>query len=183
MFIFSFKLGEAFLGRMSVVFYKEVGFSNSEIGAYSKLITWWVTIIFAVIGGAFTIRFGIYKGLMIAGIAMAASNLMFAIMAQVGPDPTLFIATIIIDGFTAAWSTVAMVAFISLLCNHTFSASQYALMASLSVLGRTVLGGSSGWVVDSLNGNWSVFFILTAIMVIPALILLHHLRKHIAVLQ
>ncbi|MFC3094293.1 MFS transporter [Alteromonas sediminis] len=182
LFIFSFKIGEAFLGRMSIVFYKEIGFSNSEIGAYSKLINWWVTIVFAVIGGAFTIRFGIYRGLMVAGIAMAASNLMFAWMAQVGPDPSLFIATVIVDGFTAAWSTVAMVAFISLLCNHTFSATQYALMASLSVLGRTVLAGTSGIMVDALDGNWSVFFVITAIMVIPALILLRHLRSRVAVL-
>jgi len=182
LFIFSFKIGEAFLGRMSIVFYKEIGFSNSEIGAYSKLINWWVTIVFAVIGGAFTIRFGIYRGLMVAGIAMAASNLMFAWMAQVGPDPRLFIATVVVDGFTAAWSTVAMVAFISLMCNHAFSATQYALMASLSVLGRTVLAGSSGIMVDSLDGNWSVFFVITAIMVIPALFLLRHLRSRIDVL-
>lgn len=183
LFIFSFKIGEAFLGRMSIVFYKEIGFSNSEIGAYSKLINWWVTIVFAVIGGAFTIRFGIYKGLMVAGIAMAASNLMFAWMAQVGPDPSLFIATVIVDGFTSAWSTVAMVAFISLLCNHNFSATQYALMASLSTLGRNLLGGSSGWLVDSLDGNWPVFFIITALMVIPALLLLRHLRTRISVLH
>lgn len=183
LFIFSFKLGEAFLGRMSIVFYKEIGFSNTEIGTYSKLINWWVTIVFAILGGAFTIRFGIYRGLMIAGIAMASSNLMFAWLAQVGPSPGLFIAAVVIDGFTTSWSTVAMVAFISLLCNHTFSATQYALMASLSTLGRTVIGGSSGIMVDSLGGNWTLFFIITAVMVIPALMLLKRLKNQVAVLS
>lgn len=183
LFIFLFKIGEAFLGRMSIVFYKEIGFSNSEIGSLSKLLNWWVTIVFSILGGIVNIRYGIYRGLMIAGIAMASSNLMFAWMAQAGPNKLLFAATVIVDGFTAAWSAVAMVAFISLLCNRTFSASQYALMASLSVAGRTLLASGSGFIVDSMNGNWSAFFILTAVMVIPSLLFLRTIRADILRLE
>lgn len=179
LFVFLFKIGEAFLGRMSIVFYKELGFSNSEIGTYSKLLNWWVTIIFSVIGGLVNIRYGIYRGLLIAGTAMAASNLMFAWMAEIGPHKGWFVATIVLDGFTSAWSTVAMVAFISLLCNRAFSATQYALMASLSVLSRTLLASSSGILVDKLGGNWSLFFIITAVMVIPSLLILYRLRHQI----
>lgn len=179
LFIFLFKIGEAFLGRMSIVFYKEIGFSNSDIGTYSKLLNWWITIIFAVIGGAVNMKYGIYRGLMIGGIAMASSNLMFALMALVGPNKALFAATVFIDGFTAAWSSVALVAFISLLCNQAFSATQYALMASLGVFGRTLLASSSGMIVDGLDGNWALFFVLTAIMVIPSLWFLYRIRQDI----
>lgn len=179
LFILLFKIGEAFLGRMSVVFYKEVGFSNAEIGFYSKLIGWWVTIAFSLIGSLFTMRFGIVKGLFIGGIAMAASNLMFALMALVGPSQLLFLATVIVDGYTMAWSSVAFVAFISMLCNRSFTASQYALLASLGSLGRTFLGSSSGLLVDSLNGNWSLFFLLTSLMVIPSLVILYFLKDRL----
>lgn len=179
LFIFLFKIGEAFLGRMSIVFYKEIGFSNSDIATYSKLLNWWVTIVFSLLGGLVNIRYGIYRGLMIAGVAMAASNLLFALIAQTGPSTSLLTITVIVDGFTGAWSTVAMVAFISLLCNRAFSATQYALMASLSVAGRTLVASSSGFVVDSLEGNWSLFFILTAVMVIPSLCFLYSIRHHI----
>lgn len=183
LFIFLFKIGEAFLGRMSIVFYKEVGFSNSDIATYSKLLNWWVTIVFAVLGGMVNIRYGIYRGLMTGGIAMAASNLMFAMMAYVGPDKALFAATVFVDGFTAAWSSVALVAFISLLCNQAFSASQYALMASLGVFGRTSMASASGFIVDWMGGNWSAFFILTALMVIPSLIFLWTIKDHIYALE
>jgi len=179
LFIFLFKIGEAFLGRMSIIFYKEVGFSNSDIATYSKLLNWWVTIVFSLLGGLVNIRYGIYRELMIAGVAMAASNLLFALIAQTGPSTSLLAITVIVDGFTGAWSTVAMVAFISLLCNRAFSATQYALMASLSVAGRTLVASSSGIVVDSLNGNWSLFFIITAVMVIPSLCFLYSIRHHI----
>ncbi|MFD2633385.1 AmpG family muropeptide MFS transporter [Idiomarina piscisalsi] len=182
-FIFLFKIGEAFLGRMSIVFYKEIGFTNTEIGTYSKLVTWWVTIVFAVLGSVVNLRLGIVKGLIIGGLAMSASNLMFSWIALVGPNTNLFFSAVLIDGFTSAWSTVAFVAFISLLCNRTFTATQYALMASLGTLGKTVLASYSGVLVDTMNGNWALFFVLTAVMVIPSLCFLWFIRKPLKKLE
>lgn len=178
-FIFLFKIGEAFLGRMSIVFYKEVGFTNTEIGTYSKLIGWWVVIVFSIIGGIVNSHFGIIKGLFIGGIAMAASNLMFAWIAVVGPDTNLFLATVMVDGFTGAFATVTFVSFLSYLTSRSFTATQYALMASLGNLARTTLSSFSGVMVDKLDGNWSLFFIITALMVIPSLLMLLIISKHI----
>ncbi|MER2493627.1 AmpG family muropeptide MFS transporter [Catenovulum sediminis] len=179
LFIFLFKLGEAYLGRMSIVFYREVGFSNTDIAYYSKLINWGVTIVFSLIGSIFTIRYGILKGLFIGGIAMSASNLLFALMAVVGPNKALFAFTVLIDGFTSAWGSVAFVALLSVLCNKSFTASQYALMASLGTFGRVMLGSYSGVLVDWLDGNWALFFILTSVMVVPSLLFLYAIRKPI----
>lgn len=175
LFVFLFKIGEAFLGRMSITFYKEIGFSNEQIGHYSKLIGWGATIFFTLLGSIFNVKFGIVRGLMIGGIAMAASNLMFAWIAQAGPSETLFLATIIVDNFTTAFSTVAFVSFLTLLTGQAFSATQYALLASLGNFGRTTLASFSGELVDYLN-DWSTFFILTSLMVIPSLIMLYSLR-------
>jgi len=177
LFIFLFKLGEAYLGRMSIVFYREVGFSNSDIAYYSKMINWATTIVFSLIGSVFTIRYGILKGLFIGGIAMASSNLLFAVMAIVGPNKLLFAGTVFVDGFTSAWGSVAFVALLSVLCNKTFTASQYALMVSLGTFGRVMLGSYSGIIVDWLDGNWALFFVLTALMVIPSLLFLYAIRK------
>lgn len=182
-FIFLFKIGEAFLGRMSIVFYKELGFSNSDIAVYSKLVSWWVTIVFSLIGSVVTIRYGILKGLFVGGVAMAASNLMFALLAMVGPYKELLLAAVILDGFTTAWSTVAFVAFLSMMCNRAFTASQYALMASLGTLGRTFMASYSGWVVDTLDGNWALFFVLTALMVLPSLAFLYWTRDRLRALS
>jgi PAT family beta-lactamase induction signal transducer AmpG len=181
-FIFTFKLGEAFLGRMSIVFYKEVGFTNEQIGQYSKLGTGLVTIVFAVLGSIINARFGLIKGLFLGGLSMAASNLMFSWIAldaaQTGePSTTLYAAAIVIDGFTTAFSTVAFVAFISYLTSHTFTATQYALMASLGNLGRTLVSSASGAMVDGLGGNWNLFFIITSLMVLPSLAVLVYVAK------
>ncbi|NND91997.1 MAG: MFS transporter [Granulosicoccus sp.] len=178
-FIFLFKIGEAFVGKMSIIFYKEVGFSKSDIAIYSKGLGWVVTVIFTLIGGWFAVRQGIVKALLLAGIAMAATNLMFTIMAWSNePSAWLFAAAVLVDDVTASIATVIFVTFISLLVDRTYTASQYALLASLGTAGRTVLAASSGWMVDSLDGDWGLFFIITALMVIPSLLLLWFVRDH-----
>ena len=176
-FVFLFKIGEAFMGRMSIVFYREVGFSKSEIGVYSKGLGWLVTVAFTLLGGYLSMRLGGWRALFIAGIAMAATNLMFTLLAWVGKVDWLFALAVVIDDLAAAFATVAFVAFISLLVDRRYTATQYALLASIGTAGRTVMAGASGWVVDALDGDWGLFFIITALMVIPSLILLLLLRR------
>ncbi|MBE8189638.1 MAG: AmpG family muropeptide MFS transporter [Candidatus Thioglobus sp.] len=171
-FIMLFKIGEAFLGRMSLVFYKEIGFTTGEIATYSKLVGSTLTIIFSIVASVITVHYGLVRGLMISGIAMASTNLIFAYMAYVGADTTVFAAAILLDNFTAAFSTVAFVAFISHLTNRAYTATQYALMASAGNFGRTVFASGSGLLVDGLDGDWITFFIITAAMVIPSLLML-----------
>ncbi len=178
-FIFLFKIGEAFLGRMSVVFYKEIGFSKSDIGIFSKALGWVTTIIFTLIGGFLTIKTGVYKSLFVAGVFMAFTNLLFALLAWTGKSYLIFSIAVILDDIAAAFATIAFVAFISLLVDRNYTATQYALLASIGTAGRTTLASSSGSLVDWLNGDWSTFFIITTIMVIPSLIILFFIRKKI----
>ena len=178
-FIFLFKIGEAFLGRMSVIFYKEIGFTKSDIALYSKGLGWITTIIFTLLGGLFAIRSGVIKAMFVSGILMASTNLLFSILAWSGKSELLFAIAVIFDDMAAAFATVAFVAFISMLVDRTYTATQYALLASIGTAGRTTLAASSGALVDWLNGDWGIFFILTAIMVIPSLIFLYTIKDKI----
>ena len=180
-FVFLFKVGEAFLGRMSIIFYKEIGFSKSDIAIYSKTLGWITTVIFTLLGGLFVIRSGVLKAMFLAGILMASTNLLFSLLAWSGKSEILFAIAVIFDDIAAAFATVAFVAFISLLVDRTYTATQYALLASIGTAGRTTLASSSGALVDWLNGDWRVFFILTAIMVIPSLIILWIIRNKLKI--
>jgi len=198
-FVFLFKIGEAFLGRMSVIFYKEIGFTKGDIALYSKGLGWITTVIFTLLGGLFAIRSGVVKAMFVSGILMASTNLLFAVLAVSGKSEWLFATAVILDDIAAAFATVAFVAFISLLVDRTYTATQYALLASIGTAGRTILAASSGWLVDSLESGgalnlqykfinlgsipipsvenpWAVFFVITAVMVIPSLILLWFIR-------
>jgi len=176
-FVFLFKVGEAFLGRMSIIFYKEIGFSKSDIAIYSKTLGWITTVIFTLLGGLFVIRSGVLKAMFLAGIIMASTNLLFSVLAWSDKSELLFAIAVIFDDIAAAFATVAFVAFISLLVDRSYTATQYALLASIGTAGRTTLASSSGALVDWLNGDWGLFFIITALMVIPSLIVLWSMRN------
>jgi len=176
-FVFLFKIGEAFLGRMSIVFYKEMGFSKGDIALYSKGIGWITTVVFTLLGGLFAIRSGVVKAMFVSGILMACTNLLFAALAWSGKSELLFAVAVLLDDIAAAFATVAFVAFISLLVDRTYTATQYALLASIGTIGRTTLAASSGELVDWLNGDWGIFFVITTVMVIPSLILLWFIRN------
>jgi PAT family beta-lactamase induction signal transducer AmpG len=117
----------------------------------------------------------------VGGIAMASSNLLYALMAEVGPEPWLFVVTLLIDNFTQAFATVCAVSFISYFASRTYTGTQFALMTSISNFGRTTLAASSGAIVDGLGGNWALFFIITTVMVIPALLILIWVGKMLKV--
>ena len=175
-FVFLFKIGEAFLGRMSVIFYKEIGFTKSDIALYSKGLGWVTTVIFTLLGGLFAIRSGVIKAMFVSGILMASTNLLFSLLAWSGKSELLFAIAVIFDDMAAAFATVAFVAFISMLVDRTYTATQYALLSSIGTAGRTTLAASSGALVDWLNGDWGIFFVITAVMVIPSLIFLYMIK-------
>ena len=167
-----FRLGEAMLGRMSLVFYVEIGFTRDQIGFYQQFFGGLMTILFSLLGAMINTHFGVIRGLFVAGVAMAAANLLFAVIAVVGPDVNLLLITLLIDNFFQAFAAVAFISFISYFTSRTYTGTQYALMASISNFGRTTLAAGSGFVIDFLDGNWVIFFVLTTLMVIPGLALL-----------
>ena len=178
-FIFLFKIGEAFLGRMSLVFYKEIGFTKSDIALYSKGLGWITTVTFTVLGGLFAIRIGLVRAMFVSGIAMAVTNLMFAALAWTGKSEAMFAAAVVLDDLTSSFATVTFVAFISMLVDRTYTATQYALLASIGTAGRTLFAASSGALVDWLEGDWGTFFVITTLMVLPSLVCLWAIRKRL----
>ena len=176
--IFLFKVGEAFLGRMSLVFYREIGFSKSDIALYSKGYGAVAIAVFAVLGSLINARYGLLRGIIIGGVAMALTNLLFALLAWY-PSAWLFVVAVIADQFTTAISTVAFVAFLSQLCDRNWTATQYAALASLGTLSRTLLAAGSGILIDRLGGDWPLFFVITTLMVVPSLLLIAMNRRRL----
>ena len=187
LFIIFFKIGEAFLGRMSVIFYKEIGFSKSEIALLSGGLGTITVCLFAVFGSFFNARYGLIRGIILGGVAMALTNLLFAVLAYY-PEKWLFAVAVVFDQFTTSVSTVAFVAFLSQLCDRRHTATHYAALGSLGNLSRTVFAASSGALVDGLqiitgapadavaSDAWSIFFVITVLMVIPSLLIVQWLR-------
>jgi MFS transporter, PAT family, beta-lactamase induction signal transducer AmpG len=115
-----------------------------------------------VAGGVLVARLGLFRALFVAGLLAAATNLLYSWLAMSGNDPLVFRIAVVADNFTGGMATVAFVAYLSSLCNVAYTATQYALLASVGNLGRIWLSATSGWMVDRLDGDWSLFFAMTA---------------------
>jgi PAT family beta-lactamase induction signal transducer AmpG len=112
-------------------------------------------------------------------VLQAVSNLMFAWQAHVGADLAWLTATITIENVSGGMGSAAFVAYISLLCNLTYTGTQYALLSSLAALGRTFLAAQGGFMVESLG--WVDFFILTTFAALPGLVLLLWMMRRLPV--
>ena len=170
LFIMLYKLGDAYLGVMANPFYVEMGFTKNEIAAVSKVFGLGATIMGGLIGGVLVYRYGIRASLLIAGVLMAASNLVFAVQAMVGHSVPMLMITIAVENLTGGMGTTAFVAYLSSLCNMAYTATQYALLSSFMAFARDVLSASSGWLADHVD--WVTFFVVTTFAALPGLVLL-----------
>jgi PAT family beta-lactamase induction signal transducer AmpG len=170
LFIMLYKFGDAVLGVMKVPFFLEIGFTKTEIAEIVKVFGTAAILGGGFLGGALLARIGIFPGLLICGILMAASNLVFVIQAWIGADLTMLAVTIAVENITTGMGTAAFVAYLSSLCNLAYTATQYALLTSLMALSRTVLSSGSGWFAERLD--WPGFFIFTTLAAVPGLVLL-----------
>lgn len=175
LFILLYKLADAFIGGMTNPFLLDIGFSKNQIATVVKLYGLIATIIGSFIGGIMVVRIGMMRTLWICGIGHALTNLMFVAQAKLGADEGFLAFSISLENISGGMGMSAFVAFISSLVNVKFTATQYALLSSFSVFGRTWLSAPSGKIAQMLG--WEYFFIFAASLAIPGLVLLWWLSK------
>ena len=171
-----YKLGDAFAGSLTTTFLiRGVNFSVGEVGAINKGMGLASTIIGALFGGVLMARLRLFRSLLIFGILQAVSNLSFMVLALVGKSYPLMIFTIAFENLAGGMGTAAFVAFLMVLCNHNYTATQFALLSALASLGRVFVGPLSGVLVDGMG--WTVFFFSTFLFALPGLALLWVMRE------
>ena len=179
-FVLGYKLGEAMAGVMAMPLYVSLGFSLEQIAAVSKLFGFFATIIGALIGGLITTKLGVIRALIVCGLLQSAGNLFYVLQAIGGHRLDYLALCVAAENLTSAMAGSALVAYLSDLCSADFTATQYALLSSLSAVGRTIVASSGGVLADRLG--WVDFFLLTTVVTLPALILLIWLAQRSAAL-
>ena len=166
-FVLLYRLGDALSGQMSNPFYVKLGFSKDEIASVAKLFGLIASMAGIAAGGALAYRLGIAKALVAAGAIHAAGNLAFVLQAALGHDLRGLAFTIFVENFTGGLVSAAFVGYLSTLCHPAFTATQYALLSSLTAVGRTLFASPSGWLADRLG--WPLFFSAAALAALPGL--------------
>lgn len=183
-FVILFKFTDAFSGTMTAPFVIDLGYTRNDYAAIVKGVGLAATLIGGFAGGFLARAWSLPACLWFAGIVQALSNLVFAWLASVGVNQWALAAAITAENFTGAIGTVIFVAYLSALCNNPLhTATQYALLAALSAVGRTYLASSAGFIAQSTG--WPLFFAVSVLVAVPSLLLLLWLqaRGHFAALK
>lgn len=170
LFILLFKIGDQMASDMLSPFYVDMQFTKTEIGLVSKLYGFWAVIIGGVLGGIVILKLGVVRSLWTFGIIQALSTAGFALLAKIGHSVPWLAAVITFENLSSGMGTAAYVAFMGMLSNRRFTATQYALLSSLMGVPRVFFGGWTGLLADRMG--WYGFFLFCTLIAIPGLVML-----------
>jgi PAT family beta-lactamase induction signal transducer AmpG len=171
LFIIFYKIGDAMALGLSTNFMLGLGFSKTEIGAISKGFGLAATLVGGLLGGAMVAKLGMKRALLIFGFFQGISVLLFAVLASVGKVTALLALTIGVENLCSGMGTAAFTAFLMMLCNRSFTATQYALLSSLASMNRVYASSVTGHIVAALGWEW--FFVVCTAAALPALVLVY----------
>lgn len=175
LFVMLFKLGDSLAGVLATSFYLNIGFTKAEIAEVSKLYGFFATLVGLFLGGWLMQAVGLYRALWVCGFLQMGSNLLFAVLALRGHDMWFLALTVGVENLASGMGTAALVAYLSALCDIAYTATQYALLSSLTAVARTVLSSYAGFLADALG--WPLFFLMTTLAALPGLLLLAWLTR------
>lgn len=204
-FVVLYKLGDAFaLSLLTPFLLQAMHFSPAEVGVVNKVIGLWLTIAGALVGGALMMRLGLWRSLVLFGVIQMLGNLGFWWLAVHGkgalPGLTVpafdwgfvrltqptdvdggLLLAVACENISSGMGTAAFLAFLMSLCNHRFTATQFALLSAFSSVGRVWVGPLAGVLAETIG--WPTFFLLSIVVAMPALVLLWWLKPQVRALE
>lgn len=175
--IMLYKLGDAVAGSLQTAFFiGGIGFSASDVG-YVKGIGLAATLLGALAGGLAMARLGLMRSLLLFGALQALSNLSFMLLAWIGKSYVALAASIIVENVTGGMGTAAFVALVMSLCDHRYTATQFALLSSLEAFGRVFSGRPSAELVALIG--WGQFFFVSFLLALPGVWLVWRYRRQL----
>ena len=200
-----YKLSDAFaLSLMTPFLLKAMAFTSAEVGLVNKIMGLWLTIAGALLGGTLMLKLGLYRSLLLFGVLQGLSNFAFwwlavsgkgqlpglvipafdwgfVKLAQATPVDGGLLLAVAAENITSGMGTAAFLAFLMSLCNHRFTATHYALLSAFASVGRVWVGPVAGVLAESIG--WPSFFVIAALLSLPALGILIALRKSVRALD
>ena len=175
-FVMLFKLGEALAHTMAVPFYNSLGFDRNAIAYATGIPGLAASLAGAAAGGWLIARIGNGRALILTGFVQMASMALYFALAISGGDWRILVLKITVENVAEGMADIAFITYLSSLCSTAFTATQYALLSSLSAVGLRTLGGLSGVLAGALG--WVAFYALTIFAALPAmLVMLWLLRR------
>lgn len=177
LFIVLYKFGDALSISLTTPFLiRGLGFSLSTVAFVNKGIGFFAAMLGLLAGGVLMARISLFRALLYFGILQAVAILALLQLSIVGHNYHWLVFAVSIDSFCNAMASIAFVALLMSLCNHRYTATQFALFSALAGAGRVFVGPLAGLIVSHFN--WPIFFLVSLSTCLPGLGLLWHLRDN-----
>ncbi len=173
-----YKFGDWFSGPLTNVFLIEgLHFTATDVGVVNKGFGLAATIVGVFLGGVLMARLTLFRALLYFGVLQAASILTFLALSLIGHNYAAMVLAVGVENLAWGMGTAAFIAYIMALCDHRYTAFQFALLSALDSISRVLLGPAAGYVAQ--DAGWSVLFIVSALLALPGLVLLVLLHRRI----
>ena len=170
LFVLLHKIGDTLANLTLRLLLNDLGFSNDEIATYDVGVGFIALMLGIFAGGVLYARSGMKRAVLTSLVLMAVSNLSFAALAQIGHNNAMLAFTLGFENFASGIGGVAVVAYLSALCNLSFTATQFALLsATTSIAGRILTGTTAGALIEQLG--YIQFYLLTTVAALPGILL------------
>jgi MFS transporter, PAT family, beta-lactamase induction signal transducer AmpG len=170
LFVLVYKLGDAMGQAMLNPMIVELGFSDTEFIAINKVIGFWGLIVGTALSAPLLAWLGMGRALFVSGVLMMVSNLTFAVLASQGHSNLWLTIAVATEQVTSGLGLTIFVTYLSGLSSLAYTATQFALLSSLAGVGRTWLSSPAGLIAEELG--WVGFWVMTAVVALPGMLLL-----------
>ena len=169
-FMLFYKLGDNMAVALQTPFFLDMGFSLIEIGTIAKFTILGSTIAGTLLGGLLMLKLSINRALWIFGFVQIVSIFGYAALARIGDNLYALAAATGLEYLGVGLGTVALTAFMAKQTSRRFTATQFALLTSLTAVPRTLANATTGFIIEAV-GYFS-FFLLCAAVAVPGMLLL-----------
>ena len=172
-FIALYRLSDITMGIMANPFYLDLGYTKLQIANIAKVLGFALSILGSFLGGVLVVRWGVLMTLLIGGVAVALTNLLFALLALTEPNLVWLALIIGADNLSGGIAATSFIAYLSSLTHTAYTATQYALFSSLMTLPGKFTSGFSGIAVDAFG--YPLFFVGAGVLGVPAIVMVLYL--------
>jgi MFS transporter, PAT family, beta-lactamase induction signal transducer AmpG len=178
MLVVLYKFGDWFSGQLTNAFLIEgLHFTAGDVGVVNKGFGIAATIVGVFLGGLLMTRLSLFRALFYFGILQAGSILAFLALSVIGHSYLGMVVAVGVENLAWGMGTAAFIAYLMALCDHRYTAFQFALLSTLDSISRVFLGPPAGYLAQ--HSGWSAVFAASALLALPGLILLFFLRRRI----
>ncbi|OSZ71029.1 MFS transporter [Sphingomonas sp. IBVSS1] len=169
-FVLVHKLGDTVCQLSVRLFYNDLGFSKDEVATYDVSLGLFGMLAGIFVGGFLYKRMGLAGSVLLSLVLMAATNAGYALLAIIGHDVIALAAVQGFENFASGIGGVTIGAWLALLCDRRFTATQFALLSSAAaILGRAFSSGTAGALIEAMG--YVNFYWLTTALALPGVLI------------